>query len=127
MNPVPLLPLMVLLPGLPPMIQVMPLALPTSWSLPLLPSNSTLPDPLFARKALAVPVVAQRTTSFPVVVVEVPEVQVSNVVLLPLVAHGKKFTSALTWDPLPKFQPDGPVALPHQSLVAFTFELAKDA
>src|SRR5215469_11895811 len=57
MKPVPPLPLITFAPRVPPMIQVFDpaAAVPTSWSLPLLPISSTLPVPPLARNALVEP------------------------------------------------------------------------
>ena len=120
MKPVPPLPLIAFVPGLPLMIQVSPPAavVPTSWSLPELPISSTLPVPPLARKALEPSDGAQSTWSLLSEVTEAPVLHAARVVCVALVYHGKKFTSADTAAPDPKLQLDGPVGAPHQLRVA---------
>src|SRR5215469_16744372 len=125
MKPVPPLPLITFAPRVPPMIQVFDpaAAVPTSWSLPLLPISSTLPVAPLARNALVEPDGAHSTWSLALEVTDEPEVQPSCVVIPASVYHGKKFTSADTEEPLPKLQSDGPVASPQKLSFAVATEV----
>ena len=50
----------------------------------------------------------------------VPVVQLLNEFTSEVTAHGKKFTFCVIFNPVPKLQTDGPLALDHQSSVALT-------